>query len=115
MASKRIKGITIEIDGNTKGLDKSLQDVDKRLKTTKDDLKDVNRLLKLDPKNTTVESMEIIYELAYVMAKQGDKSLDLSFDEWLDSFEVFPIEQIANETLMLWQKSNTGLSTPKKQ
>ena len=52
MASKRIKGITIEIDGNTKGLDKSLQDVDKRLKTTKDDLKDVNRLLKLDPKNT---------------------------------------------------------------
>jgi phage-related minor tail protein len=52
MAGKRIKGITIEIDGDTKGLDKSLSDVDKQLKTTKDDLKDVNKLLKFDPKNT---------------------------------------------------------------
>lgn len=52
MAGKRIKGITIEIDGDTKGLDKSLSDVDKSLKTTKDDLKDVNKLLKFDPKNT---------------------------------------------------------------
>lgn len=50
--TKRIKGITIEIDGDTKGLDKSLSDVDKRLTTTKDDLKDVNKLLKLDPRNT---------------------------------------------------------------
>lgn len=74
-----------------------------------------SELSHINPKETTVESMEIIYELAYVMAKQGDKSLDLNFDEWLDSFEVFPIEQIANETLMLWQRSNTGLSTPKKQ
>ena len=52
MSAKRIKGITIEIDGSTKGLDKSLADVDRHLKTTKDDLKDVNKLLKLDPKNT---------------------------------------------------------------
>lgn len=51
MASGRIKGITIEIDGNTSGLQKALSGVDKSLKNTNTSLKDVNRLLKLDPSN----------------------------------------------------------------
>lgn len=52
MAANRIKGITIEIDGNTTKLQDSLKDVDKQLKTTQTNLKDINKLLKLDPKNT---------------------------------------------------------------
>ena len=52
MAANRIKGITIEIDGNTTKLQDSLKDVDKRLKTTQTSLKDINKLLKLDPGNT---------------------------------------------------------------
>lgn len=52
MASRNIKGITIEIDGSTKGLQDSLKDVNKDLKETQDALKDVNKLLKMDPKNT---------------------------------------------------------------
>lgn len=52
MASNRIKGITIEIDGNTTPLTKALSDVNKSLKSTQDELKDVNKLLKLDPGNT---------------------------------------------------------------
>lgn len=52
MASSRIKGITIEIDGNTTKLQKSLSAVDKSLKTTENNLKDINKLLKLDPGNT---------------------------------------------------------------
>lgn len=51
MASNRIKGITIEIDGNTTPLTKSLQSVDKSLKDTQAQLKDVNKLLKMDPGN----------------------------------------------------------------
>lgn len=47
----RIKGITIEIDGETKNLQKSLKDVDKDIRDTQKDLHDVNKLLKLDPKN----------------------------------------------------------------
>lgn len=47
----RIKGITIEIGGDTTPLQKALKDVDKSLKTTTDNLKDVNKLLKLDPNN----------------------------------------------------------------
>lgn len=52
MAANRIKGITIEIDGNTTKLQDSLKDVDKQLKTTQTSLKDINKLLKLDPGNT---------------------------------------------------------------
>lgn len=49
---KRIKGITIEINGETKGLDKALSSIDKNLSKTQTSLNDVNRLLKLDPTNT---------------------------------------------------------------
>jgi len=52
MASNRIKGITIEINGDTSGLNLALSKVDNALKNTQTYLKDVNRLLKLDPKNT---------------------------------------------------------------
>lgn len=51
MASGRIRGITIEIDGDTKNLNKALKDVDGQLSSTKSSLKDVEKLLKLDPQN----------------------------------------------------------------
>lgn len=51
MAS-RIAGITIEIGGDTSNLQKSLKGVDSQLKQTQNALKDVNKLLKLDPTNT---------------------------------------------------------------
>lgn len=51
MASGRIKGITIEIGGDTTKLDKALADTDKQLRATQTNLKDVERLLKMDPGN----------------------------------------------------------------
>ena len=51
MAS-RIKGITIEIGGDTTGLDKALKSVNSSITHTQSTLKDVNKLLKLDPSNT---------------------------------------------------------------
>ena len=48
----RIKGITIEIGGNTTELSKSLKGVNSQIKNTQAQLKDVEKLLKLDPKNT---------------------------------------------------------------
>lgn len=52
MAKNRIKGITIEIGGDTTDLQKSLKEVDSKLSTTQNNLKDINKLLKLDPRNT---------------------------------------------------------------
>ena len=50
----RIKGITVEIGGDTTGLSKALSGVNKEIKSTQSQLKDVNKLLKLDPTNTTL-------------------------------------------------------------
>lgn len=48
----RIKGITIEIGGDTTKLSSALKDVNKEIKNTQSDLRDVEKLLKLDPGNT---------------------------------------------------------------
>ena len=49
----RIKGITVEIGGDTTGLENSLKSVNNSLKKTQSQLKDVETLLKLDPSNVT--------------------------------------------------------------
>ncbi|WP_264737311.1 replication protein [Cytobacillus firmus] len=51
MASSRIKGITVEIGGDTIGLQNALRDVNNRTKEVQQELKDVERLLKFDPNN----------------------------------------------------------------
>jgi TP901 family phage tail tape measure protein len=56
--SSRIKGITVEIGGDTTGLDKALKSVNSSIKTTQSSLKDVNKLLKLDPTNTELLSQK---------------------------------------------------------
>lgn len=50
----RIKGITIEIGGDTTALSKALSGVNKEISTTQKQLRDVERLLKLDPGNVTL-------------------------------------------------------------
>ena len=50
--ANRIKGITVEIGGDTTKLQTALQGVNKEIKNTQAQLKDVEKLLKLDPGNT---------------------------------------------------------------
>ena len=52
--ARKIKGITVEIGGDTTKLDKALSDTNKSLGETQRSLRDVERLLKLDPKNTVL-------------------------------------------------------------
>lgn len=52
MANKKIAGITVEIGGDTTKLGKALSDVDKQSRNLKNELKEVDKALKLDPKNT---------------------------------------------------------------
>ena len=48
----RIKGITVEIGGDTTKLQSALKGVNSQIKNTQSQLKDVEKLLKLDPGNT---------------------------------------------------------------
>lgn len=54
MALKAIKGITVEIGGDTVGLQKALNEVDKSSKILNSELRQVNNALKFDPANTTL-------------------------------------------------------------
>ena len=52
VAGRNIKGITIEIDGNTTKLNKALKDTENQIRDSANHLKDINKLLKMDPGNT---------------------------------------------------------------
>lgn len=52
MASTKVRGITIELGADTSGITKALKGVNSEIGATQKQLKDVDRLLKLDPGNT---------------------------------------------------------------
>ena len=73
MATK-IRGITVEIGGDTTGLQHSLQDVNKEIKSTQNQLKDVNKLLKMDPGN--IDLLKQKQDLLAQSVEQTAKKLD---------------------------------------
>lgn len=93
MADKAIRGITIEINGDVTKLDKALSGVDKSLKQTQTNLKDVERLLKIDPKNVElldqkqrllaqgVEQTSQKYETLKKTLEESTAS-NVKYDEW---------------------------------
>ena len=52
MASTKVRGITIELGADTSGLSKALKGVNQEIGKTQKELKDVEKLLKLDLNNT---------------------------------------------------------------
>lgn len=52
MANNRIKGLTVEIGGDTTQLGKALESVNKKSNDLSSELGEINRLLKFDPENT---------------------------------------------------------------
>lgn len=70
----RIKGITVEIGGDTSQLSKALSGVNSELRSTQSQLKDVERLLKLDPGN--VELLEQKQRLLSGAIEETEEKLD---------------------------------------
>ncbi len=107
MAGKRIKGITIEIDGSTTGLEKALKGVDSSINSTGNSLRDINRLLKLDPTNT--ELLEQKQKLLAGSIEDTSKRLDMlkkanedvsktigNYDAWKNAYD--PIQEEIDQT-----------------
>ena len=74
MASK-VRGISIEINGNTSGLHKSLVDVEKQLSSTQSALKSVDRALKLDPGNVELAASKT--RLLEKAVEESEKKLEV--------------------------------------
>lgn len=69
--NSRVKGITIEIGGDATGLSKALEGVNKSINSTQSQLKDVNKLLKLDPGNT-----ELLRQKQQLLSKAVEQTTD---------------------------------------
>ena len=74
MAGGRVKGITIEIGGDTTKLETALKSVNTEIKNTESKLKDVNKLLKMDPGNTELLSQK--YKTLQTEIKATKEKLD---------------------------------------
>lgn len=61
-----------------------------------------------------VGTLEVFLNIAYVMAKQADKTIPSDMDEWLDQFSMFSIYKILPELLELWNLNMTQISEAKK-
>lgn len=72
MAGKAIRGITVEIGGNTTKLDKALAGSEKKSRSLQVELREVTKLLKFDPTNTELlaQKQEI---LTSAISETGEK------------------------------------------
>lgn len=69
--NQKIRGITIELDGDASGLMKALSNIGKSLRSTQSQLNDVNKLLKLDPGN-----MEIIAQKQRYLGEMTEQTAE---------------------------------------
>ena len=67
--ANRIKGITVEIGGDVTKLDKALRQVNSNISETQKELKDVERLLKLDPTN-----VELLDQKQRLLAQSAEQT-----------------------------------------
>lgn len=100
--ANRIKGITVEIGGDTSGLEQSLSSVNSAIKNTQSQLKDVNSLLKLDPSNITLlaQKQELLTD-AIAQTTQKLQALEQAQREVQQSFQR---GDIGKEQYMAFQR-----------
>lgn len=64
----------------------------------------------------TVTDLTIFENVAFIMARQYDKSLPETPEEWLDSMDtVFTVYELMPHILELWQAGQKTTSIPKKK
>ena len=87
-----------------------------RQKFGKDLLLDMNQLqAEYQKEDLSYASLEVFENLAYIMAKQYDASIQDSPDEWLDDYSMFSIYEIFPELIGLWNAStNVSVKAKKK-
>lgn len=102
MARNRIRGITVEIGGDTTKLDKALQGTDKEISTIARNLKDVEERLKLDPKN-----VELLDQKQRLLAQQTEKLAEKQ--KYLQ--DVLNKSTKSNVVYEKWEKAQASFQT----
>jgi phage-related minor tail protein len=130
MASGKIKGITIEFDGNTTKLGKALKDVDKKTRDLDKELSQVNKALKFNPTNVELwrQKQELLNEkvtetknrldlLKRAQAELDAKGVDKSSEEYRElQREIITTEsKLKNFEGQLRQVGNANLKALSEQ
>lgn len=100
--ANRIKGITVEIGGDTTGLDKALKSVNSSISKTQSALNDVNRLLKLDPSNTTLVAQK--QQLLSQAVEETSKKLEALEDAQEQVEAAFKNGDMGQDKYMAFQR-----------
>lgn len=54
---------------------------------------------------SSTDVLMMFFNFAYTMAKQADNRISDDPNEWLDSFDVFPINEVMPQLITLWKQS----------
>lgn len=121
MAGK-IRGISIELSADTTGLVKGLKSADSAIRTTQKELRDINRLLKLDPTNMTLLKQKT-QALQTQVAQTSDKLKKLKeiekqmksegIDQNSEQFKALQREIIATEQELKKLEGTAGSGSAK--
>lgn len=98
----RIRGITVEIGGDTTKLDKALQGTNKNITTTEKKLKDVDKLLKLDPKN-----VELLDQKQRLLAQ----SVEATAEKYETLKQAADSATVSNVQYGKWEKALASLQS----
>lgn len=121
--AKNIKGLIIEIGGDTTKLGKALSDVDKRSRDLSSELRNIDKLLKLDPKNTEllatkqkvltdqVEATSEKLKLLREHEKQVQEAFEKGADIPKEKMEQLQREIVYTESALNSQKSALDQTT----
>ena len=119
MASAKVRGITIELGADTSGLSKALKGVNSEISKTQKDLKDVERLLKIDPSNTELleQKQRLLNDAVsetrtkLEALKQAQASIDLSTEEGQRQYDALTREIVSCENeLKKTEQAASGFS-----
>lgn len=122
--AERIRGITVELNGDTSGLTKALKSTNTEIKSTQQQLKDVEKLLKLDPNNTELlrQKQKLLGDVVkenkekLTALHQAEKQLkDNGVDENSAQFMALRREIIATENAVQSYGTETEKATNKAE
>ena len=131
--NRNLKGINVEINGSTTGLQESLKDVNSKITQTQASLKDVENLLKLDPSNielwaqkqsylsteientkTKLDTLKVAQEQAKAAVEAGtlgaDKYEALCREIAATEIQLKKLEETSGSNTA-WENSMKGLNT----
>lgn len=109
MASKKLQGITIEINGNTSKLNESLKNVNSTIYKANNELKQLNSALKLDPKNT-----QLLAEKQDVLKKNIQASRDKLHQLITAQQQLGKYQNLTEEQKEKYRELSVAISSSKK-